>query len=176
MYGAIAERKKSIFHRRYDRIDKAVAAAARLMSPDINILATYDLGAGMGPHFCYPVPFNRIMISKDMIRGDKAMSEILGYDFKLVRYAMINTRCKDVDYDLHPDSDWPSEEVIKEIVENSIDFEGVNFWKPALWFQYYVPHNVQIKTYPPLEFLLTWANKMFLRSKKILVKLTARQD
>lgn len=175
MYGAIAERRKSIFHRRYDRIDKAVAAAARLMNPDVNILATYDLGAGMGPHFAFPVEFNRIMISKDMIRGDKAISEILGYDFKRVRYAMINTRCRDVSYELHPDSDWPPEAILREIKENSIDFEGVNFWKHALWFQYYVPHDVQIKAYPPLEFILTWMNKLFLKNKNVLVKLTARK-
>ncbi len=175
MYGAIAERKKSIFHRKYDRIDKAVAAAARIMNPDINILATYDLGAGMGPHFCYPVLFNRIMISKDMIRGDKAMSEILGYPFELVRYAMINTKCKDISYELHHDSDWPSQAFLDEVQENSIDFEGVNFWKPALWFQYYIPHDFQIKVYPPLEFLLTWANNLFLKSKKVLVKLTAKK-
>jgi len=174
MYGAIAEQKKSIYHRKYERIDNAVAAAARLMNPDINILATYDLGAGMGPHFCYPVKFNRIMISKDMIRGDKAMSEILGYPFRLVKYAMINTKGKDISYTLHPDSDWPDNKTLEEIKENSIDFDSVNFWKPALWLQYFVPHVFQIKVYPPLEFIFTWLNKIFLKNKNVFVKLTRK--
>jgi uncharacterized protein (DUF362 family) len=170
MYGAIAEFRKSIYHRKYERIDQAVAAAARLMCPDINILATYDLGAGMGPHFCVPIPFNRIMISKDMIRGDKAMAKILGYPFRLIKYAMINTDGKDVSYKLHPDSDWPSEKTLKDIKDNSIDFDSVNFWKPALWLQYFIPHNFQIKAYPPLEFIFTGFNVAFIRSQKVLLK------
>ena len=174
MYGAIAEQKKSIYHRKYERIDTAVAAAARMMNPDINILATYFLGAGMGPHFCYPVPFNRIMISKDMIRGDMAMSKILGYPFQLVKYAKINTKGKKISYKLHPDSEWPEQDIIKEVSENSIDFDGVNFWKPALWLQYFVPHRFQIKAYPPLEFLMTLANKLFLKNKNVLGRLAGK--
>jgi len=174
MYGAIAEQKKSIYHRKYDRIDKAVAAAARMMNPEINILATYFLGAGMGPHFCYPVKFNKIMISKDMIRGDMAMSKILGYPFQLVKYAKINTKGKPISYKLHPDSVWPEEEIVKEVAENSIDFDGVNFWKPALWLQYFVPHRFQIKAYPPLEFLMTLANKLFLKNKDVLGRLAGK--
>ncbi len=170
MYGAIAEQRKSIYHREYDRIDKAVAAAARIMSPDINICGTFDLGAGMGPHFCIPVKFDRIIISKDMIRGDKAASEILGYPFKLIKYSMINTKDKDVSYKLHPDSDWPSEATLREIKDNSIDWDSVNFWKPTLWLQYFVPHIFQIKVYPPFEFLLTWLNKAFLKHQKVLLK------
>lgn len=170
MYGAIAEQRKSIYHRKYERIDKAVAAAARIMAPDINILATFDLGAGMGPHFCIPVKFNRMIISKDMIRGDKAAAEILGYPFRLIKYAMINTKGKDVSYKLHPDSQWPEENTLKEIKDNSIDYDSVNFWKPALWLQYFVPHNFQKKAYPPLEFILTWLNKAFLKKKKVLLK------
>ena len=174
MYGAIAEQKKSIFHRKYDRIDRAVAAAARLMNPDINILATYNLGAGMGPHFCFPVEFNRLMISKDMIRGDYAMSQILGYPYHLVKYAMINAQGQDYSYELHPDSDWPEEDTVKKIQENSIDYESVNFWKPALWLQYYVPHMFQIKAYPPLEFIFTSFNRIFYKNQKVLAKLSGR--
>ncbi|MHA1148432.1 MAG: DUF362 domain-containing protein [Promethearchaeota archaeon] len=174
MYGAIAEQKKSIYHRKYERIDRAVAAAARLMNPDINILATYNLGAGMGPHFSFPVEFNRIMISKDMIRGDYAMSKILGYPFHLVKYAMINTQGGDYSYDLHPDSVWPEERAIRLIQDNSIDFDSVNFWKPALWMQYYIPHRFQIKVYPPLEFVFTSFNRIFYKSPKVLAKLSGR--
>ncbi|MHA1756592.1 MAG: DUF362 domain-containing protein [Promethearchaeota archaeon] len=174
MYGAIAEQRKSIYHRKYERIDRAVAAAARLMVPHINILATYKLGAGMGPHFCFPIDFDRIMISKDMIRCDYAMSEILGYPYELVKYAMINAQGGDYSYDLHPDSDWPDENTLREIKENSINYESVNFWKPALWLQYYVPHIFQIKVYPPLEFIFTAFNYIFYKNKKVLAKLSTR--
>ncbi len=172
MYGAIAEQRKSIYHRKYERIDNAVAAAARMMSPDINILATYDLGAGMGPHFAFPVKFNKIMISKDMIRGDKAMGDILGYPFKKIKYAMINTKGKDISYKLHSDSVWPDEETLRTIQDNSIDFESIDFWKPALWLQYFVPHRFQIKVYPHFEFIFTWFNRIFLKNKKVLAKLS----
>ncbi|MGV9171664.1 MAG: DUF362 domain-containing protein [Promethearchaeia archaeon] len=170
MYGAIAEQKKSIFHRKYDRIDRAVAAAARMMSPDINILATFDLGSGMGPHFCIPIEFNRMIISQDMIRGDKVAAQILGYPFRLIQYAMINSKGKEIYYRLHEDSEWPRREIIEQIKENSIDFDSINFWKPALWLQYFVPHMFQIKAYPPFEFLLTWLNKAFLKNQKVLLK------
>lgn len=171
MYGAIAEQRKSIFHRKYDRIDKAVAAASRIMSPDINILATYALGAGMGPHFVVPIKFDRIMISKDMIRGDKAMAEILGYPFDQVKYSRINANNRDVSYELHPDSSWPKENILKLIKDNSIDFDSVNFWKPALYLQYFVPHIFQIKVFPPFEFIFTWLNKTFIKNQDLILGL-----
>ena len=162
MYGAIAEYKKSIYHRKYERIDKAVAAAARIMSPDINILAGLELGTGVGPHFVFPVKnFNRMIISTDMIRGDKVASEILGYPFHLVKYAMINTKGKDVDYALHPDSSWPSDEILKQIKTESLDYGGVNFWKATLWLQYFLPHSFQIWLFPRMEFVFTWVNREF---------------
>lgn len=171
MYGAIAEQRKSIFHRKYDRIDKAVAAASRIMSPDINILATYALGAGMGPHFVVPIKFNRLVISRDMIRGDKAMAEILGYPFERVKYARINANNRIVEYDLHPDSQIPKKEILNLIKENSIDYDNVNFWKPALYLQYFIPHRFQIKVYPPLEFIFTWFNKTFVTSQNFILGL-----
>ena len=162
MYGAIAEFKKSIYHRKYSRIDNAVAAAARIMSPDINILAAFDLGTGVGPHFVYPVKnFNRMIISRDMIRGDKVASEILGYPFKLVKYAMINTEGKDVKYTLHPNSDWLDEDMLKKIYENAFDRGGVNFWKPTLYMQYFLPHYFQVWLFQRMESIFTWINREF---------------
>ena len=165
MYGAIADYRKSIYHRKYDRIDKAVAAAARMMSPDINILATFDLGAGLGPHFCIPIEFNRMIVSKDMIRGDKAASEILGYPFHLVKYAMLNTAGRDPDYVLHPDSDWPEDRLLEEIHARSISPRKVRFWKPLLYPQYFVPHRFQVAVYPHFEFLATWINHLAFRRR-----------
>ena len=165
MYGAIAEWRKSIYHRKYRRIDKAVAAASRIMSPDINILAAFQLGAGIGPHFCVPVEFNRMIVSKDMIRGDKAASEILGYPFRLVEYAMINTGGQDIAYELHPDSDWPGEEMLERIKKSSISPASVRFWKPALYPQYFVPHALQVAVYPHFEFIFTEINRLLFGSK-----------
>ena len=167
MYGAIGEPRKSIYHRKFNRIDKAVAAASRIMAPDINILASFNLGGGLGPHFCFPVQFDRMIISKDMIRGDKVMSEILGYPFERVEYAMINAAGKEVEYGLHPDSDWPSEETLKAIRESSLNPGKVRFWKRFLYPQYFVPHWFQSSVYPQFEFVATWVNQLFFRSPKV---------
>lgn len=165
MYGAIAEPRKSIYHRKYGRIDAVVAAASRIMQPDINILAAFQLGAGLGPHFCYPVPFDRMIISKDMIRGDKAASEILGYPLDLVQYARINAGDKVVEYDLHPDSDWPDEATLQAIKADSVNPKKVRFWKGVLYPQYFVPHAFQRNVYPSLEFVATWINHLFYGSQ-----------
>jgi len=159
MYGAIAEFRKSIYHRRYGRIDHVVAAASRMMRPDLNILATFELGGGLGPHFSIPVAFNRMIVSKDMIYGDKAASEILAYPFGQVVYAMINTEGKDVAYRLHPDSDWPDAVTLDAIRRHALNWRQVKRWKAFLYPQYFVPHGVQIRVYPPFEFLLTWINR-----------------
>ena len=162
MYGAIAEFRKSKYHRKYERIDRAVAAAARIMSPDINILAAFDIGTGVGPHFIYTVEnFDRMIISKDMIRGDKVASEILAYPFHLVKYAMINTKGKIIDYNLHPDSSWPDQGMLEQIKEHVMDYGEVNFWKPILYLQYFLPHYLQIKMFPQMEFFFTWINREF---------------
>ena len=163
MYGAVSDQRKSTYHRKYGRIDAAVAAAARMLSPDINVLAAFDLGAGLGPHFCIPITFNRMIISKDMLAGDKAASEILGYPFSSVRYAMLNTGGSDIDYELHPDSHWPDEETLTRIKSHSIGEGSVKVWKPALYLQYFVPHAFQIAVYPHFEFIMTWINKLFFR-------------
>ena len=159
------EFKKSVYHRKYSRIDNAVAAAARIMSPDINILAAFDLGTGVGPHFVYPVKnFNRMIISRDMIRGDNVASEILGYPFKLVKYAMINTGGKDVKYTLHPNSDLPDKDMLKKIHENAFDRGGVNFWKPTLYLQYFLPHYFQVWLFQRMESIFTWINREFYKN------------
>lgn len=165
MYGAIAEPRKSMYHRKFNRIDTVVAAASRIMRPDLNILAAFQLGAGLGPHFCYPVKFDRMIISKDMIRGDKAASEILGYPFDLVEYARINAGGKPVEYDLHPESDWPDEEALQAIKADSVNPKKVRFWKGVLYPQYFVPHAFQSNVYPSLEFVAAWINHFFFGSR-----------
>lgn len=164
MYGAIAEFKKSIYHRKYSRIDKVVAAAARIMSPDLNILATFNVGTGVGPHFMYPVEFNRMIISKDMIRGDKVASEILGYPFEYIKYCEINSKNQKVEYELHPSSSWPNEEILNKIKGESMDYNKVNFWKATLYLQYFLPHYFQIWLFPRMESVFTWVNQEFFKN------------
>ncbi len=164
MYGAIAEFKKSKYHRKYSRIDKVVAAAARIMTPDLNILATFNVGTGVGPHFMYPVEFNRMIVSKDMLRGDKVASELLGYPFEYIKYCKINLKEKKLDYKLHPDSSWPREEILKKIRNESMDYNKVNFWKSALYMQYFLPHHFQIWLFPRMESLFTWVNREFFEN------------
>ncbi len=95
------------------------------------------------------------------------MSEILGYPFEQVGYAMINVEGRKVEYDLHPDSDWPDEETLKAIKEHSLNPGKVRFWKRILYPQYFVPHWFQSSVYPPFEFLATWVNRLFFRSRKL---------
>ncbi|MBD3228054.1 MAG: DUF362 domain-containing protein, partial [Candidatus Lokiarchaeota archaeon] len=161
MYGAIAERRKSIYHRIYHRIDRAVAAAARLMPPDISICGCQKLCIGEGPHFGEPLPFNKLIIAEDMILCDKVCSEILRYPYNLVKYAMINAKGKDVSYNLHPESVKINEKLLTEIKAKTMQEENVDFWKKILYFQYFVPDNIQFYFYPPFEFLLTQINKRF---------------
>lgn len=165
MYGAIAEPRKSLYHRQFDRIDRVVAAASRIMRPDISILAAFHLGAGLGPHFCYPVAFNRMLVAKDMIRCDKAASEILGFPFDRVQYAMINANGYEVAYDLHPDSDWPDARTLQLIKAHSVNPRSAAFWKRLLYLQYFVPHRFQSSVYPSLEFIATWVNHAFYGSR-----------
>jgi len=165
MYGAIWERKKSIFHRKYDRIDKAVAAAARLMSPDICILGCQEIGIGLGPHFLRTRPFNRLIMAQDMIRADKLGSEILGYPYSLVKYAMINAQGNDLNYTLHPDSAEINKDTLDELHENVLDPKDVSFWKPALYLQYFVPHNFQYFVFPHFELIFTEINRLFFSNK-----------
>lgn len=165
MYGAIAERRKSIYHRKYELIDKVVAAAARAMTPDLNIVAATKLGAGLGPHFCIPIRFNRIVVAKDMLRCDKFVSEILGYPYELVKYAMINAQGEEVTYRLHEKSVGVEEETLKKIWKYRIPPERVRMWKRVLWLQYFIPHWFQYAIIPKFEFIGTAINKMFYETR-----------
>jgi uncharacterized protein (DUF362 family) len=164
MYGAIAERRKSIYHRKFDRIDKAVAAASRLMSPDLSICGCQNLCVGTGPHFGEPVSFNKLIIAEDMIRCDKVCSEILSYPYKFVKYAQINAQGNEISYKLHPESTKIDKKTLKEIKKRTLTGQNINLWKTLLHFQYFVPHNIQFYCYPPLEFLLTEINKRFFKN------------
>jgi len=165
MYGAISERRKSIYHRKFDRIDKAVAAASRLMSPNLCIAGCQTLCIGTGPHFGEPVEFNKLILSQDMLCGDKVCSEILGVPYKLVKYAMINTKNKDISYKLHPDSVELEKDLLNSIKEKTLQLKKVDFWKKILHFQYFVPHDFQYNFFPPFEFIFTEINRRLFGNK-----------
>jgi hypothetical protein len=77
---------------------------------------------------------------------------------------MINTGGKDIEYVLHPDSDWPGEEMLENIKLNAFDRGGVNFWKPTLYLQYFLPHEFQIWLFPRMESAFTWINREFYKN------------
>lgn len=37
---------------------------------------------------------------------------------------------------------------------NAFNRDGVNFWKPTRYLQYFLPHNFQIWFFPRIEFFL----------------------
>jgi len=151
MYGAISERRKALYHRVWSRIDKAVAAAARILRPNIAVLGGRFAGTGWGPHFCVPVPWRRIIAGEDAIRVDALMAEAYRYPYEKIEYAMINAQGETVDY---------------QLVEGSAEFpaEGLNLlrryamtptrrlvWKIFLFPQYFIPHKLQHDVSPKLE-------------------------
>ncbi|MBD3350620.1 MAG: DUF362 domain-containing protein [Candidatus Lokiarchaeota archaeon] len=161
MYGAIGDYRKSRFHRKYELIDHVVAAAARIMKPDLCIVGTKQVGAGLGPHFCIPINFYRVIFGKDMLSVDKFCSEILGYPIDLVLYQKINAQNNQIDYKILPGSAKISEDVLKKIYENRIPPEEVQKDKGILWAQYFIPSSLQFKYYRYLEGILTWMNHKF---------------
>ncbi|MHA1681807.1 MAG: DUF362 domain-containing protein [Promethearchaeota archaeon] len=163
MYGAIADYKKSRFHRKYELIDHVVAAAARVMKPDISIIATKQLGAGLGPHFCIPFNFHKAIIARDMLSCDKFCAEVLGYPVGRIKYFQINAQGKDIDYTLLPGSTSIDPRVLGNIRKNYIDPKAVELYKKTLFIQYFVPSALQFHTYHYFEWILTWMNhKMFV--------------
>ena len=166
MYGAIAERRKSIYHRHsYDMIDKVVAASARAMTPDLSVVGARKLCTGLGPHFCIPINFNYLVVAPDMLRCDMAASEILGYPYTKVKYAMLNAQGIPIAYRLHRDSVEVDAETKKKIMKNAMTQEQTGFWKALLYEQYFIPHWFQYNVIARFEFLATYINKKFYEPK-----------
>jgi len=93
-----------------------------------------------------------MIISKDMISGDKVASEILAYPFHLVKYAMINTKSKNIDYTLHPDSNWPDQDMLKQIKEHVMDYGEVNFRNPFYIFNIFYLIIYKLKRFHKCSF------------------------
>jgi uncharacterized protein (DUF362 family) len=161
MYGAIAEHKKSRYHRAYEMIDHVVAAAARVMKPAISIIGTRQLGAGLGPHFAIPFDFDRVIFARDMLSCDMFCAEILGYPIDLVKYHGINARGARVTYRLLPGSVPVNPAAVQKIQANRIPPDQVESSKKTLFLQYFIPSFLQTAIYHHFEWLLTWLNRAF---------------
>lgn len=151
MYGAISERRKAIYHRGWSRIDRAVAAAVRVLKPDISVVGGRYAGAGWGPHFCVPVEWDRIAISCDALRVDKFMSEVYAYPYDKVRYAVINARGEEIGYRLMEggaELDIGAVNLIRKY--RMTPFRRL-LWKSVLFPQYFIPHRIQHEISPKLE-------------------------
>jgi uncharacterized protein (DUF362 family) len=161
MYGAIAEHKKSRYHRAYEMIDHVVAGAARIMKPALSVIGTRQLGAGLGPHFAIPFDFDRIIFARDMLSCDKLCAEILGYPIDRIKYYQINARGDPVSYRLLPGSVPVDPKALAKIQANAIPPGKVDRSKRTLFVQYFIPSFLQTAIYHHFEWLLTWLNRKF---------------
>jgi len=161
MYGAISERKKSIFHRKFDQIDPVVAAAARAMNPDISIIGGRAVCGELGPHLCVPIRLNYLIVSNDMLAADQQGSILLGYPFEEVKYAQINLKGQGITFSWVQGTEQFPPELLTRVKEFALTPAEVKFWKKLLFSQYFVPHWVQNQILPHLEFFFVLANKLF---------------
>jgi uncharacterized protein (DUF362 family) len=161
MYGAIAEHKKSRYHRAYELIDHVVAGAARIMKPALSVIGTRQLGAGLGPHFAIPFDFNRVIFARDMLSCDKLCAEILGYPIERIKYFQLNARGDVISYRLLPGSVPVDPKALAKIQANAIPPGNVERSKRTLFLQYFIPSFLQTAIYHHFEWLLTWLNRQF---------------
>lgn len=166
MYGALPEQKKSIYHRKGQKyLDTAIAAAARIMRPDISILAARQICAGLGPHLCVPINFYRIIASSDAISADAVGSEILGFPYDGVAHAQINLGSMPLRYRIVEGSAIVPEEIKKKLAQHSIPPLSTRSWRKGLLFTYYIPDRLQITLATRFEFLAAAVNKLFFAPK-----------
>jgi len=162
MYGAISERRKALYHRGWSRIDRAVAAAARILRPDMAIVGGRWAGAGWGPHFCVPIEWHRVVLGTDALRVDGCMAEIYGFPYNKIRYAVINARGEEVSFKMVEGSaDWPAESV-RKLRRFAMTHRRRLIWKALLYPQYFLPHRFQHKTAPRLENGAAWFHHRFV--------------
>lgn len=162
MYGAISERRKAIYHRSWSRIDKVVACACRILTPNLAILGGRYAGVGWGPHFCIPIPLDRVVVGKDAIQVDAVMAEVYGYPYEKVKYAMINTHGIVPSCELIEGSAEFPREVVKRIRCHAMTPRRRFFWKTLLFPQYFTPHKFQHKIAPKLENLAARFHHKFI--------------
>ena len=162
MYGAIAERRKSLYHfHSQSMLDRVVAGAARIMRPTLCVIGATQLCGGLGPHLCVPINFNRIIIGNDMLAADSVASGFLNFPYKEVKHAMINLGTDTLRYELLPGSAELDADTKAKIEKHRVKPEHTGRWRAILMAQYYIPHRFQYMVIGKLEFVATWINKLF---------------
>ncbi len=159
MYGAISERRKSIFHRG-GSIDESVAAAARALLPDISIISHRCACAGLGPHFCVPVRFAYVIASTNSLAADIFCCSYLGVDWREVRHLLING-AERVSVGMVEGSTEIDEETAKRAASFAMSPKMIKLIRGILYPQYFVPHRLQYRFIKHTEPLGTLVNKMF---------------
>lgn len=164
MYGAIAERQKSLFHRG-GAIDETVAAAVRAVTPDISLLAHRQVGGGLGPHFCIPVDFGYVVASNNVLAADRFGCGFMGTDWRKVKHIQINTGGREVPCDVLEGSVEIERPTVDRIARTAISRPAMWAWRALLYPQYFVPHGAQYRQIPKLEPLGTRANWLLYHSR-----------
>ncbi len=164
MYGAIAERQKSLFHRG-GAIDETVAAAARAITPDISVLAHRQVGGKLGPHFCIPVNFGYVVASNNLLAADRVGCDFMGTDWREVKHIQINCGGRSIPYRLAGGSVRVDDITRARVARTAISRREVWFWRALLYPQYFVPHGTQFRQIPRFEALGTWANWLFFHTR-----------
>ncbi len=146
MFGALSVGEKSIYHRDIRRLDPVIAAAARVMKPQICILGGHMISSGIGPHFSVPLEFHALVFSNNAWAGDKFVSdEILGYPYDKVQYAMVNCKNKpeDIEITVADGSVKLEADVIACVRNFPVKPDDTIFWRNFLALQYLTPHPLQ---------------------------------
>ena len=157
MYGAIAERQKSLFHRG-GAIDETVAAAARAIAPDLSVLAHRQVGGRLGPHFCVPIDFGYCVVSDSFLAADRAGCDFMGVDWRMVKHLQINCGGREITFEKLNGSVEIDDLTRERIARTAIGPREVRFWRALLYPQYFVGHRAQYRYIPRFEALGTWAN------------------
>ncbi len=164
MYGAIAERQKSLFHRG-GAIDETVAAAARAVTPDISLLAHRQVGGRLGPHFCIPIDFGYIVASDNVLAADRVGCDIMGTDWREVKHLQINCDGREIPYRLVEGSVDIAPHTLQRIARTALAPWEILFWRAALYPQYFVPHKTQYRHLFRIEPLGTILNWLFFHTR-----------
>ncbi len=159
MYGALSERRKSIFHRG-SSIDETVAAAARALPPDIALLSHRCACKGIGPHLCVPIRFDYVIASLNSVAADMVCCSFLGVDWRHVKHLLINGAAR-VSIKMAEGSEDMDEESKKRASSFAMNPSMVRLIRLLLYPQYFVPHAWQYRFLKRGEPLLTLINKIF---------------
>lgn len=159
LYGALADGRKSIYHRKYGRIDRVVAAAGRILAPDLSLLGGRWWGAGLGPHFCVPIRMDTLLASRDVVRLDAFVSDLLGYPPEKVAHIRLNCLGEVPEARLTPGSRVPNPRGIQRMRRHGLRPWERRVWKALIYPQYFLPHGLQPILYPGSERVASWVNR-----------------